>query len=215
MKPLPLHHDDFRPSDGIFALPAETLLIASIKGASRRKMIEQATAEDRLEEVHPDFYESALSDAERTLWGRLHPRHLGGEFLPDRKRAELEIARITLDSTTQDVMCLYARRSGDRFVYRAVDEYSGQTLQGPTQFRRRRQLTQAELVQLLMQVYPLDEVCHGNDLTGDEAQAFCTPYSAYYPYFEERVRAYLAERCPAPEVEADAEEDEDDYEDDE
>jgi len=102
-----------------------------------------------------------------------------------------------------------AADSGDRFVYRAVDEYSGETLRGPTQFRRRRQLTQAELVQLLMQVYPLDQVCHGNDLTGDEAQAFCTPYSAYYPYFEERVRAYLAERCPAPEVEADAEEDED------
>jgi len=208
MKLLPPTHDDFRPSDGLFSLPAETLLLASVKGASRRALIEQASAEDRLEELHPNFFKVALTEDERAQWGRMHPRNMGGEFLPDRKRTELEIARIAIESTTRDVVSVYARRVKSGFVYRIVDEYSGDTLEGRTQFRRRRQLTQAELVTLLMTAWPLDEVCLGNDLVGEDALNFCEPFSAYYPDFAARIRAYLGERCAAADENEDEDEDE-------
>ena len=35
---------------------------------------------------------------------------MGGEYLPDCDLNEVEIARITMASTTQDVTCVYAKR---------------------------------------------------------------------------------------------------------
>ena len=79
----------------------------------------------------PDFLASSgLSDGERAAFGRLHPAFMGGEYLPDMKRDEVIIARITIASTTQDVTCIYARRGRSRIHYRVVDEYGGETLSG-------------------------------------------------------------------------------------
>ena len=39
----------------------------------------------------------------------------------------MEIARITIASTTQDVTSVYARQVGQRIQYRVVDEYNGDT----------------------------------------------------------------------------------------
>jgi hypothetical protein len=39
----------------------------------------------------------------RSALGRLHPSFMGGEYLPDRRDTEVEIARINIDSTTSDV----------------------------------------------------------------------------------------------------------------
>ena len=55
---------------------------------------------------------------------------MGGEYLPDHGEGEVEIARITIASTTQDVTCVYARQVGQRIHYRVVDEYEGDTLGG-------------------------------------------------------------------------------------
>ena len=48
---------------------------------------------------------------------------MGGEYLPDLKTGEIEIARITLKSTTLDVISIRARKSSARISYRMVDEY--------------------------------------------------------------------------------------------
>jgi len=53
---------------------------------------------------------------------------MGGEYLPNLKPKEVMVARITIASTTQDVTCVYARRTKHRIHYRVVDEYSGDTL---------------------------------------------------------------------------------------
>jgi hypothetical protein len=53
---------------------------------------------------------------------------MGGEYLPDRRDTEVEIARINIDSTTSDVTSVYARPGKDRINYRVVDEYQGDTL---------------------------------------------------------------------------------------
>ena len=53
---------------------------------------------------------------------------MGGEYLPDRRETEVEIARINIDSTTSDVTSVYAKAGKDRILYRVVDEYGGDTL---------------------------------------------------------------------------------------
>jgi hypothetical protein len=55
---------------------------------------------------------------------------MGGEYLPNTGRQEVEIARVTIASTTQDVTCVYARPLGKRIAYRIVDEYNGETITG-------------------------------------------------------------------------------------
>jgi hypothetical protein len=64
----------------------------------------------------------------RLALGRLHPSFMGGEYLPDRRDTEVEIARINIDSTTSDVTSVYAKAGKDRIRYRVVDEYNGDTL---------------------------------------------------------------------------------------
>lgn len=86
---------------------------------------------------------------------RIHPSFLGGEFLPTRKENEVEIARITLASTTSDVASVYARLEGGRFHYRVVDEYAGDTLIGPTTCTSDRPLTLGELVEFLHAAWPI------------------------------------------------------------
>jgi hypothetical protein len=48
---------------------------------------------------------------------------MGGEYLPNYRREEVEIARITLESTTSDITSLRARPVGSRIKYHLVDEY--------------------------------------------------------------------------------------------
>lgn len=58
--------------------------------------------------------------------GNIHPRWMGGEYLPDCDAGEVEIARIVLDSTTMDVVSFRAHRDdgqGTDVEYAAVDEY--------------------------------------------------------------------------------------------
>jgi hypothetical protein len=48
---------------------------------------------------------------------------MGGEYLPDYRRDEIEIARIELQSTTSDVISIRARPRGRRIEYSVCDEY--------------------------------------------------------------------------------------------
>jgi hypothetical protein len=61
---------------------------------------------------------------------------MGGEYLPNYRRQEVEIARIALASTTSDVISLRARPSGSRIKYRVVDECATE-FQLPRQTSRR------------------------------------------------------------------------------
>jgi hypothetical protein len=51
-------------------------------------------------------------DEARISLGQIHPTFMGGEYLPNYCRQEVEIARIALASTTSDVISLRASPSG-------------------------------------------------------------------------------------------------------
>ena len=186
---LTFRPDYWRPSDPI------SLIIGNVKGEVRRRQIL-----DVLEERHKlvpfgaelpeELLQDALSEDDRIAWGNIHPNMMGGEYLPDYARGEIEIARIVLDSTLMDVTSVRARRTRDlRIHYRVVDEYE-------TEFRFRpksskRPLTLGEMIAFLDSVEHLEEdperpwleAARDRNYDGnpDEVAHFATVESALYP----------------------------------
>ena len=76
-----------------------------------------------MDQLSDELLRDSLNDGVRTSLGKIHPTFMGGEYLPNYGRQEVEIARIELESTTSDVISLRARPSGSRIKYRVVDEY--------------------------------------------------------------------------------------------
>jgi hypothetical protein len=149
----------------------------------------------------------------RQVWGRIHPLFMGGEYLPDSLIGETTIARVSLMSTTGDVMELRARPVPAGIGYRIVDEYDTQfwmpfaTSQGP--------LTAGELIRLLDEshgmcvhcgtgiVMPVLVMNFGRGPRREEdvetwrrqAGAFARVESRFYPplelWYEERIGSWL------------------------
>lgn len=124
-----------------------TALLANVKGSERRQMIRVYWEQGRLDELGDVILKDTLDEDEREYLGQIHPIFMGGEYLPDYKLGEVEIARIELRSTTRDVISVRARKRGRRIGYRIVDEYdTGFPLQRETSVRP---LSLAELIRLL------------------------------------------------------------------
>ncbi len=86
-------------------------------------MIRDYYVAGKLEELFDELLKDSLDDEARNGLSQIHPTFMGGEYLPNYGRQEVEIARITLQSTTSDVISLRARPAGSRIKYRLVDEY--------------------------------------------------------------------------------------------
>lgn len=71
-----------------------------------------------IEDVPNVILEDALSDRECQLSGSIHPRLMGGEYLPDFEPSEIEIARVSYESVTFDQATV---RDGRVICYRIVD----------------------------------------------------------------------------------------------
>ncbi|MEO7137434.1 MAG: hypothetical protein ABI037_06940 [Gemmatimonadales bacterium] len=118
----------FRPGNYWDASDPLTAILANIKGENRRQMVRDfitGQAPAWLGEIDPDLLDDTLEVGVRNQLITLHPSWMGGEYLPPYLPGEGEIARIVLASTTQDVISVRARRrrSGERIIYRIVDEY--------------------------------------------------------------------------------------------
>jgi hypothetical protein len=152
----------YRPRSYFWPLGLETHLLVHIKGAERRAAVERLIDGERLDEIPEFLTRSTLSESERQAIGRIHPYFMGGEYLPDLRRNEVEIARITIASTTQDVTSVFARRGKHRIYYRAVDEYGGETLSGRSKRTSMRPLTLGELEAFFNRAWSIFEVLDMN-----------------------------------------------------
>jgi hypothetical protein len=133
--------------------PLEAAL-RNVKGRNRREMIRDYHEVGNLDQLGESLLADTLDEQSRKNLGLIHPTFMGGEYLPDYGRSELEIARIELKSTTNDVISLRARRSGSRIRYRLVDEYSSE-FRLPQQTSA-RPFSLDELVQFLDSVEQVD-----------------------------------------------------------
>ena len=181
----------YRPQSYFWPITHDTHLIGAIKGERRRKAIRAAFDADRVTPLDELYATPTLSEADRRALGRLHPSLMGGEYLPDRRETEVEIARINIDSTTGDVTSVYAKAGKDRILYRVVDEYDGDTLTEKRTRSSKRPLSLGELIEFFLGAWPLKEVLEMNELDREGAQDFTRPSSEFYPQFEAAIRARI------------------------
>ena len=144
----------------------EQAVLKNIKGEFRRNQIRKALAEGALEDIPEEILKEAVSDNVRTFTGRIHPCLMGGEYLPDCTGGEVEIARISLASTTNDIMSLRAERREDGTIgYRMADEYEGMFTFHLSRTSSVRPLTMGEMVDLL-------ETSHQHEVPGNLVVGF-------------------------------------------
>jgi hypothetical protein len=192
----------FRPASYFWPMGLETHLLSRIKGAERRAIVEGLVKAGRLDEVFDFIAKSALDDDERKALGGIHPRFMGGEYLPNLGQSEVEIARITIQSTLQDVTSVFARRGKRRIYYRVVDEYEGDTLSGKTERTSTKPLTLGELEQFFngaWSIFDILEMNFGEDgYDPDDIRRFSSVTSQFYPQigalYRQRIEAWTAER---------------------
>jgi hypothetical protein len=182
----------FRPQSYFWAKDKGIQLLSDIKGANRRRMAEQALQGDVLGELSPQLLAHALQEDDRRFIGRLHPSFMGGEYLPSTRKQEVEIARITIASTTQDVTCVYARPLGKRISYRIVDEYNGDTITGRQTRTSTKPLSLGELVSFFLQGWDLlgclDHNFCEDGYPRDEVHGFIVDASSsFYSEFNEAI----------------------------
>ena len=129
--------------------PAQAIL-KNIKGDFRREEIRKALAKGELEEIPQEILRDTISDNLRKATGRIHPRFMGGEYLPDYREDEVEIARISLASTTNDIISIRARRGHTGVIrYSIADEYNGDFTYVLSRKTSRQPLTLRQLVSFL------------------------------------------------------------------
>ena len=200
---IDLHH---RPSSYFWPHGLEKHLLARVKGAERKAALKALIDAGRIDDVPEFLAKSSLSEAERQAIGRIHPAFMGGEYLPDLDDTEIEIARISIRSTTSDVTSVYARRGKGCIHYRVVDEYGGDTLTGAAERTSDKPLSLGELYEFFVEAWPFMGVLEMNyerDLEG--MLGFFSGDSAFYAEFDallrERVRSTHADSEEEPQEE--------------
>ena len=92
-KSYPAINYDFRPIS--YWSPAANPLdvaLRNVKGRNRREMIRDFHAEGNLEALRDELLSDTLDEEVRDSIGRIHPSFMGGEYLPNYARHEVEIA---------------------------------------------------------------------------------------------------------------------------
>jgi hypothetical protein len=201
----------FRPASYWDPADPRTAVLQNIKGQNRRTIVAQhfeAPILDQGPELDAAFMADDVGHDDRIALGRLHPSWMGGEYLPDYRPGEVEIARIVLESVLQDVVSIRARRRGKdrRILYRVVDEYESEFHFSPRSSRQ--PLTQGQLVRFIDTLEngaaPLEDrtyigniLYHDDCLPVEELARFVTVESLFYPTLGEHFRAVTWELARA------------------
>lgn len=151
----------YKPTNYFWAYDRGIRLASNIKGAERKVLYERLLKEGDSGACDELLTQSSLTVEQRRM-ANVHPAFMGGEYLPDCDSNEVEIARITIASTTQDVTCVYAKRATGGIDYRVVDEYEGMTLDDETTHHKTEPMALTELVQFFMTAWDLRMVLAAN-----------------------------------------------------
>jgi hypothetical protein len=160
-------HYGFRPHS--YWLPDDDALrglLRNVKGTNRRQMIRDYWESGAIDRLEQEIKAHALDETTRERLGSLHPSFMGGEYLPDYLKGEVEIARIELQSTTSDVMSIRARRGpkSGRIRYAIVDEYEQDFVFSPKSSSR--PLTFGNLVDMIDGAAPCEDFDWGGACPG-------------------------------------------------
>jgi hypothetical protein len=195
---------DFRPRSYFRPERLEKYLLSKVTGTVLRERLEALFDVGQYDEVRNLLRDTAFSSADRRALESIHPLFMGGNDLPDTEGGEIEIARISIQSTTFDVTSVYARAEGGVIQYRVVDEYGGDTLQGPSEASTGVPMSLRDFVDFFLTAWPLMEVLEmnfENDL--ESALGFFAAQSDFYPELDrlcrERVTEHFSPAASIPE----------------
>lgn len=185
----------YRPTNYFWAYDRGIRLASNIKGAERKAMYERLLKEGDSGACDELLTQTSLTVEQRRL-ANVHPAFMGGEYLPDCDSSEVEIARITIASTTQDVTCVYAKRVTGGIDYRVVDEYEGMTLDDETTHYKTEYMALSELVQFFMTAWDLRMVLDANFVDNgyprSRARGFIVDASSsFYAQFGDAMDYYI------------------------
>ena len=96
-------------------------LLSRIRGKRRQDIARHLYREFGFTALNEFLVREGLSEEDRTAWSAGGPWCMGGEYLPEMEEGEVEIARISMESTTSDQVSVSARQVGDYIHYRIVD----------------------------------------------------------------------------------------------
>ncbi|MCZ6830034.1 MAG: hypothetical protein O7F73_10685 [Gammaproteobacteria bacterium] len=178
-------------------------LLSRIRGKERQDIARLAYAACGFSGLDAFLAREALTHEERAAWGRVHPLCLGGEYLPDTEAGEVEIARLSMQSTTGDQVSTRARQADGVIRYRIVGEYEDEEgMRYVLPFETREQpLSLSELMELIDGAYIPGSVYSGGILTSswemmyehgyddEELVDFISLSSPFYPKIQ---ACYLA-----------------------
>ena len=175
------------------ALDREQLL-SRIQGENRRTIARDILATEGFSGLNEFFARENLDDEDRRHWGLVHPQCMGGEYLPQLGMEDVEIARISLASTTGDQISIRASHAGEKIRYEVCDEYESEFELAFTESKQA--LTLGELIQLIDGSRHREEeqpggllVCHWENMVEwgeslDDAIAFARIQSSWYPQLD-------------------------------
>lgn len=204
---------DFRPHSYFGPQTLDAYLLANVKGAMVRDTLQTLSNEGRRDEVRSLLGADGISSDITKALEKRHPMFMGGNYLPNMKDGEIEIARIRIDSTTCDITSVYARHDQGEIRYRIVDEYDGDTMEEATEMTSTHPLTLGELTDFFLTAWPLADCVISNfDNDLDGGLGFFTAESNFYPEFDrlcrqrvEQAYAEISEDHEEAEVDAEQE----------
>jgi hypothetical protein len=187
----------YRPRTYFGPEKLEKYLLSKVKGAMLRKKLRAFFEEGRHEEVRHLVSDVAFSAPDRKTLESVHPMFMGGNYLPDTEDGEVEIARISIQSTTFDVTCVFARPEDGVIHYCVVDEYGGDTLQGPSETTTTAPMTLGEFADFFLTAWPLIDVLEMNyEDDVDGALGFFSADSDFYPGLDRLCRQRVLSHFP-------------------
>jgi hypothetical protein len=170
-------------------------LLARIPGQVRRDIARQVMAEDGDAGLNAVAANEDFNEVDRRDWGMVHPSCMGGEYLPQLGDDDVEIARISLKSTTSDQVSIRAAKVDGKIHYSVFDEYETEYELAFTESEL--PLTLSELVELIDGSRHPESEMPGGLLTShweymldwnyalDKAIDFASIESAWYPELTE------------------------------
>lgn len=187
---------DFRPHSYFWPLGLREHLLATVKGTARRAMLAdygygQDVENDAVARI---LAAESVSEPLRRALGRIHPMLMSGEYLPDRERDELEIARVVVASVMGDVTSVRARRTKKGIALRIVDEHETEYEFRPRWVRE--PLRMRELIRMIENAKPsptLDVLKMNREggCSWEELDGFVEVSSPFYPRLGEWYERYL------------------------
>jgi hypothetical protein len=188
----------FRPKTYFRPERLEKHLLSKVKSAVLRKTLKNLIEKGEHDAILNLATDTKFSDADRKILESIHPMFMGGNYLPDTEDGEVEIARISIRSTTFDVTCVYAKPVEGLIHYRVVDEYGGETLRHKSETTTSLPMTLVEFSDYFLAAWPLIDVLEMNyEDDVDGALSFFSADSDFYPEFDHLCRLLVRDHFPS------------------